>query len=199
MRPDRSVGYYFSTFQGKYDESGNLIAIIGTVQDITELKMAEQEMRDLSYKLNGITPGECYISGSEKKLMNLFAYSVVYGRPGLCITRKNPEMLTEKYSLKPQHIRLLSSTPIKGFQVLSNLQEVSLEISNFLKNGGGIVLLDGLEYLVSRFSFNSVYSMLQEKRFNFLAAKSVLLIPVNFEALTSQERALLASEFKTIK
>ena len=181
------------------DEEGKPIGTLSSGSDITKLKKTRQEMRDLSYRLNGITPGECYISESEEKIMKLFAYSVVYGRPGLCITRKNPEMLTEKYSLKPQHIRLLSSTPIKGFQVLSNLQEVSLEISNFLKNGGGIVLLDGLEYLVSRFSFNSVYSMLQEKRFNFLAAKSVLLIPVNFEALTSQERALLASEFKTIK
>ena len=46
--------------------------------------------------------------------------------------------------------------------------------------------------------FNPVYSMLQEKRFDFIATDSVLLIPINFEALTSQERALLASEFKTL-
>jgi PAS domain S-box-containing protein len=180
-------------------ELGDKKLLQGIFRDITEQKKAEQEMRDLSYRLNGITPGECYISGSEKKLMKVFAYSVVYGRPGFCITRKNPETLTEKYSLKPEHIRLLSSTPIKGFHVLSNLQEVSLEISKFLKNGSGIVLLAGLEYLVSRFGFNPVYSMLQEKRFDFLGADAVLLVPVNFEALTNQQKALLASEFKTIK
>lgn len=180
------------------DQNGTIIGTLSSGKDITKLKKTQQDMKELSYRLNGINPGECYISEAEKKLLTVFAYSVVYGRPGLCITRKNPEMLTKKYSLKSKQIRLLSSTPIKGFQTLSNLQEVSLEISNFLKNGGGIVLLDDLEYLVSRFGFNSVYSMLQEKRFDFIAANSVLLIPVNFEALTSQERALLASEFKTL-
>jgi PAS domain S-box-containing protein len=42
LRPDGSTGYYFSTFQGKYDLDGNLVSIIGTVLDITERKrMAE--------------------------------------------------------------------------------------------------------------------------------------------------------------
>ena len=44
LRPDKSVGYYFSTFQGKYDESGKLVAIVGTVQDITERKKAEEKL-----------------------------------------------------------------------------------------------------------------------------------------------------------
>jgi PAS domain S-box-containing protein len=171
----------------------------GVFRDITELKRAEQEMRELAYKLNEITPGECYISESEEKLMKVFIYSVVHGRSGLCVTRKNPAALTQKYSIKPEHVRLLSSTPIRDFQVLKNLQEVSLEMSKFLKKGNGIMLLDDLEYLVSRFGFNPVYNMLQEKRYDFLNAGAVLLIPVNFEALTNQEKALLASEFKTIK
>jgi PAS domain S-box-containing protein len=41
LRPDKSIGYYFSTFQGKYDDAGNLLFIIGTVQDITIRKQAE--------------------------------------------------------------------------------------------------------------------------------------------------------------
>ena len=45
LRPDMSVGYYFSTFQGKYSEGGELLSIVGTVQDITERKRAEEEIR----------------------------------------------------------------------------------------------------------------------------------------------------------
>ena len=45
---DKSIGHYFSTFQGKYDKQGKLIAIIGTVQDITERKKAEEKMKDLA-------------------------------------------------------------------------------------------------------------------------------------------------------
>lgn len=45
LRPDKSVGYYYSSFQGKYDARGKLITIIGTVQDITERKKAEESLK----------------------------------------------------------------------------------------------------------------------------------------------------------
>jgi PAS domain S-box-containing protein len=48
LRPDKSIGYYHSTFQGNYDDRGDLIAIIGTVLDITELKRAEMDLQILS-------------------------------------------------------------------------------------------------------------------------------------------------------
>ncbi|MBI5476635.1 MAG: PAS domain S-box protein [Ignavibacteriales bacterium] len=46
LRPDKSIGYYQSTFQGKYDNQGNLTFIIGTIQDITERKQAEEKIRE---------------------------------------------------------------------------------------------------------------------------------------------------------
>ncbi len=45
IRPDKSIGYYISTFQGKYDDQNNLTAIVGTIQDITERKQAEEELK----------------------------------------------------------------------------------------------------------------------------------------------------------
>ena len=42
LRPDKSVGYYQSTFQGKYDDEGNLLFIVGTILDITERKQIER-------------------------------------------------------------------------------------------------------------------------------------------------------------
>ncbi|MBN1124726.1 MAG: PAS domain S-box protein [Sedimentisphaerales bacterium] len=46
LRPDGSTGYYFSTYQGVFDNSGNLIAMKGTVQDITARKRAEEALRE---------------------------------------------------------------------------------------------------------------------------------------------------------
>jgi PAS domain S-box-containing protein len=44
LRPDGSVGYYQSTFQGKYDASGKLVTVVGTVLDITERKQAQAKI-----------------------------------------------------------------------------------------------------------------------------------------------------------
>ncbi|MDD5064381.1 MAG: PAS domain S-box protein [Phycisphaerae bacterium] len=46
LYPDKSIGYYYSTFQGRYDAEGNLTVIVGTVQDITERKRAEDLLKD---------------------------------------------------------------------------------------------------------------------------------------------------------
>ncbi len=54
LRPDNSVGYYMSSFQGKYDENGELVAMLGTVQDITERKRAEEALRESEEKFRGI-------------------------------------------------------------------------------------------------------------------------------------------------
>jgi PAS domain S-box-containing protein len=45
LRPDQSIGYYYSTFLGKYDKNGSLISIVGTVLDVTERKQAEEALK----------------------------------------------------------------------------------------------------------------------------------------------------------
>jgi PAS domain S-box-containing protein len=45
LRPDNSIGYYSSTFQGNFDEKGDLISIVGAVMDITDRKTDEEKMR----------------------------------------------------------------------------------------------------------------------------------------------------------
>lgn len=46
LRPDGSTGYYYSTFQGRYDTGGNLVSIVGTVLDISGRKAAEDKIRE---------------------------------------------------------------------------------------------------------------------------------------------------------
>ncbi|WP_321506560.1 PAS domain S-box protein [uncultured Methanoregula sp.] len=45
LRPDKSTGYYHSTFQGRYDDRRNIVTIVGTVLDITERRRAEDALR----------------------------------------------------------------------------------------------------------------------------------------------------------
>ncbi len=54
LRPDKSTGYYMSSYHGVYDDKGDLVSIVGTVQDITERKQAEEDLRRSEEKFRGI-------------------------------------------------------------------------------------------------------------------------------------------------
>ncbi|MFZ2644430.1 MAG: ATP-binding protein [Verrucomicrobiia bacterium] len=51
IRPDESIGYYHSTFQGKYDGDGQLVSIVGTVMDITARKRVEEALQQTALEL----------------------------------------------------------------------------------------------------------------------------------------------------
>jgi PAS domain S-box-containing protein len=52
LRPDKSIGNYYSTFQGNFDEKGDLISMVGTVLDITERKRGEEALRESEDKFS---------------------------------------------------------------------------------------------------------------------------------------------------
>ena len=73
LRPDKSIGYYFSSYQGKYDDNGNLVSIVGTVQDITERKLAEESLRNSYRRLDEIIdflPDATFVIDLDGKITN---------------------------------------------------------------------------------------------------------------------------------
>jgi GAF domain-containing protein len=161
--------------------------------------LAKEEVRQLAYKLNNLKPGGCYISESHNRCFKAYAVLSMEGVPGLCIVREDPQGLMDDYGIKKEEIMLLSSRPFKEYETLADLQLTSRVLSKFLESGEGVVLLDGLEYLISRFGFDSVYSFVQEKRFEFLQSNAVLLVPLNMATIEGREKALLSSEFTLLE
>jgi PAS domain S-box-containing protein len=181
-------------------DDGALMGVLSRVQDITEQKGAEDRVRALVYRLDGVSPGNSYLCESHEQCLKIFVDLDMHNIPSLCIIRENPQDLIERYNLKTENVILFSLRSIAGCTAVDNIQDVSLVISQFLKEAGeSVVLLDGLEYLITHFGFNTVYKFLQEKRFDFLEAKAVLLIPVALETINNQERALLLTELKILK
>lgn len=178
---------------------GTVVGVLSMVQDITERKRAEDRAKELIYELMGIEPGVSYLCESLERSMKACLNLSLHDVPVLYIVREDPEDLVKSYDIKPKNIIILSSVPMKGFKVMSDLQELSHAISQFIKAGGRVVLLNGLEYLISRFGFDTVYRMLQDKRFDFLKTNAILLAPVNLETLEERQRAQLRSELKILK
>ncbi len=144
-------------------------------------------------------PGDSYICESHDRCFKIFAELSLHGVPGICLVRDDPEKLVERYGFNSEQLMLLSSRSIKGFEALNNLQDISRTISNLLKEGSSpVILLDGIEYMISMFGFEIVYNFLQEKKFDILEADAILMIPIDTLTLDERQKALLSSEMKTL-
>ncbi len=180
------------------DTNGSLEGVLSMIQDVTEEKKLEERIKEITYSLSGVKAGESYLVGSLQQSLKVAFDLKSHGARGLFIVRENPESIVKDYNFKPEEIVLLSLKQIKEFKAVNDLQEVAILITKFLKNGGGVVVLGGLEYLVSRYGFNAVFMMIQEKRFEFLESGATLLVPVKMETLDTREKGLLSSELKLI-
>jgi PAS domain S-box-containing protein len=75
-RTDNSVGYYYSTFQGKFDKNGELDSIVGTLFDITERKKADLEIKKLNEGLEKRVIERTAELQNVNKELEAFSYSV---------------------------------------------------------------------------------------------------------------------------
>lgn len=161
-------------------------------------KNFEKQQLDLIYRTNEISLGECYLHRSHRAAFNIVSHLMLLGVPGICFTREAPEKLME-YGIPKDKIIVLSAVPLKDYETIDSLQNVGMRIAEFIKNNRqSVVLLDGLEYLMSRFGFEMVYKFLQEKRFQFIESNSVFILPVDLAVFDEREKALLSSELRII-
>jgi len=169
------------------------------IHDETTQRQMEKHLRELSYKLSGLSCGDIFVCESHERCFKAYVDLTKYGITGICIIREDPKKIIAEYGINAEEIKLLSPKPIDNFKTVPDLQAISLVISDMLKtNTSCVILLDGLEYLVARFGFDMVYSLIQEKRFDFLENEALLLLPVNLGTLGEREKALLATETKIL-
>ena len=178
------------------DNNGNMDGVLSMVRDLTDKRKLEERLKEITYSLSGVKAGESYLTSSLQHTLKTAFDLSSHGTRGLYIIRENPDSIVRDYNFKPEDMVLISLKPIKDFKTAYELQEIAILINKFLKSGGGVVVLGGLEYLISRFGFNPVFMMIQEKRFEILEAGAILLVPINLETLDNKEKGLLGSELK---
>ncbi len=178
------------------NEDGNLYGVLSIVQDFTEKRKLETRLKEITYSLSGVKAGESYLTSSLQRALKTAFDLSSHGTRGLYMVRDDPDSIVRDYNFKPEDIVLVSSKPMKDFKAVNELQEIAVMINKFLRVGGGVVVLGGIEYLISRHGFNPVFMMIQEKRFEILEAGGTLLVPINMETLDVREKGLLGSELK---
>jgi PAS domain S-box-containing protein len=131
---------------------------------------------------------------------DMFTDTIMTGTEGLCITRKVPRKLRERYGLKRTPIVWLTSERVDGERTINSLQDLSILISNYVdKAQKPLILVDGVEYLISHQGFDSVYHFLQAKGTQVEAAGGTIIVPFFKETLEPRQVKLLEREFSVFK
>jgi isoleucyl-tRNA synthetase len=126
---------------------------------------------------------------------NLFISTLRKGMKGYCITRNYPAKIRSKFDLRDVPIVWLSNVGRDNAIRPKDLEKLSLSLEQFLSQpDGGIVLLDGLEYLITNNNFITVLRLIQSLRDQVAINQSILLMAVNRSTLESHQLNLLERE-----
>ncbi|MBA3046026.1 MAG: isoleucine--tRNA ligase [Candidatus Thermoplasmatota archaeon] len=129
----------------------------------------------------------------------MFKSSIDNGMPGYCVTRTYPEKIRDRYELGPTPILWLSNVSKEDAVRPKDLEKLSLSLEEFLgKEGGGIILLDGIEYLITNNNFITVLKLIQSLRDQVAINRSILLLSINPSTMDSHQINLLKREVDSV-
>jgi hypothetical protein len=123
------------------------------------------------------------------------------GRRGLVITRTHPNRVQQQHGLDCPVMWLaknIKAAPGGGVPNLepTRLMKIHSTISEFIKaNPGAVVLLDGLEYLITENGFSSVMKAVQLTNEEVAMSGALLIVPIDPRTMETQQLGFLEREF----
>ncbi|MCG7845339.1 MAG: class I tRNA ligase family protein, partial [Methanomassiliicoccales archaeon] len=160
------------------------------------LVMSEEETTEEPPKIVGLQEGYSYLIKDDRsdRSYQLFIEQLKRGGNGFCITRNYPLKIRSKYELGTTPIIWLSNVGKEDSLRPKDLEKLSYSMEQFLSKGKGVVLLDGLEYLITNNNFLTVLRFVQSLRDQVAINNSVMLMVLNPSTLDANELNLLEKE-----
>ena len=125
--------------------------------------------------------------------------AVEQGYTAICFTRDFPKKLRETYNFGDSKIFWLSNIGKAKTIRPKNLEKLSLSMEQFLsKDQTGVILLSGIDYLITNNNFITVLRLIQSLRDQVAVSSSILIIPVNPSVLEGSQLKLLEREVDVI-
>jgi chromosomal replication initiator protein DnaA len=146
--------------------------------------------------------GRAYLVEEERpqNCFKLLQGSLKGAKTGLVITRTNPNRAREKYNIRKGRIIWLTDRDSTTEETLPPvLERLVYVIEEFIEEQKiGTILLDGLEYLISNNSFETVLRFLRQLIDEVSESKTILLISTSPKTLKERELKILERETETI-
>ena len=124
------------------------------------------------------------------------------GKPGFAVARTNPKLLEKKYGLKKEDIAWLTDREVGSAvkRLPPSLESIIYSIEEFIdENSEGIVLLDGIEYLIGNNTFNPVIRFLRRLVDKVSTTEVILMVALTPETLDSNQVTLMERDLYPLK
>jgi hypothetical protein len=155
------------------------------------------------YELS-LIPGTTYIVEEEKpqKILEIFSELVMHGMEGLCLSRYNPETLSERYNVPEDTVIWLTQKSELGYRTVdpTNFPRLSSMISDFLNKANyPVILLEGMGYLITQSNYETVLRFVQSQRDEIALKNAIMLVHIDPLSLDTKELHRLSSEMEPFK
>jgi hypothetical protein len=141
-----------------------------------------------------LEPSECYIvmeKNPEKSLV-IFCDLVNHGIPGFVISRMYPEKIKRRFKLVQTPMLWLSNSETENALNPNDLSKLNYIIQDFSKKSEeSVILLDGVEYLITQVGFPTVIKHIEELKDIVVMNNSRLIISLHKGTLSVKECSIL--------
>jgi PAS domain S-box-containing protein len=167
--------------------------------EISDREQAEQKVknRELSALHRLFKQGKCYLLVEEKPdtCFKLFNKLIEYGFKGMLISRIHPSQIQEEYKVKDLPTIWLTQVREENCIEPTNITQLSIAVKGFAEKGAeGVILLEGLEYLIVQNGFEVVLRFVQTMADIVMISKCRLIISFDAQTLGEVELHRLERE-----
>ncbi len=137
---------------------------------------------------------ECYLVFEKNpvKSLRIFCDLVTHGIPGFVISRVHPDKIKMKYKLARTPMLWLTQSETESALNPNDLSKLNYIVEDFTrKSEESVILLDGLEYLVTQVGFSTVIKYVEELKDVVVVNNSRLIISFHEGTLSLRERSIL--------
>ncbi len=138
------------------------------------------------------------------RAFSIFSSMLSGGNEGMSVTRTDPSRVIEKYRLKTDKTAFIWLTKIEKEEIVqdgrkylirNNLPNLAAEIRSFYGRGkGGVVILEGFEYLVTQYEFRPVLRFIQMVSEQAEYGSGYFIITVDPQTIEDRDYRLLEKE-----
>jgi len=161
----------------------------------------QKEQESKGEKTFVLEPGYIYmlLSQETETSFRIFEDLVKHAHPGLLVSRILPDTIRKVYSLEKTPILWLTTNKVPNQHCVtpSNIVDMSSAIINFMeKTKNGVILLEGIEYLLSQNQFRSILNLIQLLNDKIMLNKSMIVMPLDPEVIDPKELHQIMKEVR---